>query len=197
MATKKVTKTKAKAPKSKATTAKHDDACSPECGSRRDFMVLTASATAAVGAACAAVPLIGSMTPADDVLALSSTEVKIDGVQPGDIKRVMWRGQPVFIKRRTPEEIAAAKKDDNVAMPDPQTDSARVKPGKEEWLIVVAACTHLGCIPTAGTGDYGAWLCPCHGSHYDFSERIRKGPAPRNLGVPPYEFINDTTIKIG
>jgi len=109
----------------------------------------------------------------------------------------MWQGKPIFVTRRTPEEIAAAEADDDKKMPDPEMDSARIKKGKDEWLIVVGVCTHLGCIPSSDSGDYGAWFCPCHGSHYDTSGRIRKGPAPKNLAVPPYEFISDTKIKIG
>jgi ubiquinol-cytochrome c reductase iron-sulfur subunit len=169
----------------------------PQDASKRDFMVLAASATAGIGAACAAVPILSQMMPAADTLALSSVEVKIDDVKVGDTKRVLWQGKPVFIKRRTAEEIAAAKKDDGKPMPDAQTDAERVKEGKEEWLVVIGVCTHLGCIPNNVVDSDDAWFCPCHGSHYDFSGRIRKGPAPKNLAVPPYQFLNDTTIKIG
>jgi ubiquinol-cytochrome c reductase iron-sulfur subunit len=169
----------------------------PKSESRRDFMVLAASATAGVGAACAAVPFVGSMKPADDVLALASTEVDISGMEPGDQKSVMWQGKPVFVKRRTPEEIEEAENVNLSELPDPQTDNERVKEGYKEWLVVIGVCTHLGCIPTNQTGDYEAWFCPCHGSHYDTSGRIRKGPAPNNLPVPPYEFLSDTLIKIG
>lgn len=166
--------------------------------SKRDFMVLAASATAGIGAACAAVPLVSSMLPAADTLALASTEVKIDDIKVGDTKRVLWQGKPVFIKHRTPEEIAAAKREDGEEMRDAQKDEDRVKAGHEQFLIVIGVCTHLGCIPNNVQGDKDdAWFCPCHGSHYDFSGRIRKGPAPKNLAVPPYQFLNDTTIKIG
>ncbi len=164
--------------------------------SKRDFMVLAATATAGIGAACAVAPFIGSMNPAKDTLAVSTTEVDISSVNQGETKRVMWQGKPVFIKRRTEEEIKLARKDDGKPMPDPQTDSDRVKKGKEEWLVVIGVCTHLGCIPNNSTGK-DAWFCPCHGSYYDQSGRIRKGPAPKNLVVPPYEFIDDKTIKIG
>ncbi len=164
---------------------------------RRDFIVLTASATAGVGAAAALWPLVDSMNPASDVLALSTTEVDISSIQPGQIITKKWQGKPVFIRHRTPEEIAEAQKDDNASLPDPQSDSARVKNGKAEWLVVIGICTHLGCIPIGQQGDYEGWFCPCHGSHYDTSGRIRKGPAPHNLAVPPYEFISDTVIKIG
>ncbi len=164
--------------------------------SRRDFMVLAASATAGIGAACAVVPFIGSMNPAADTLAVSTTEVDISGINSGESKRVMWQGKPVFIKRRTEEEIKAAREGDDDCVIDPEKDADRVKKGKEEWLVVIGVCTHLGCIPNNATGD-DAWFCPCHGSHYDQSGRITKGPAPKNLVVPPYEFLNDTTIKIG
>jgi ubiquinol-cytochrome c reductase iron-sulfur subunit len=164
---------------------------------RRDFITLAAGATAGIGAACAAFPLVNSMQPAADVLALSSTEVNLANVQPGQTITVMWRGKPVFIRRRTAEEIKEAVEQSVSDLPDPQKDSERVQKGKEEWLVVVGVCTHLGCVPMAGQGDYKGWFCPCHGSHYDTSGRIRKGPAPLNLPVPEYTFINDTTIKIG
>ena len=170
---------------------------SPNDQSKRDFITLAAGATAGLGAACVGVPIVSSMTPAKDVLALSSTEVDISGMSPGEQKRVMWQGKPIFVKRRTEEEIKEAEAAELSELPDPQADSDRVKENKKEWLVVVGVCTHLGCIPTDGTGDYEAWFCPCHGSHYDTSGRIRKGPAPKNLPVPPYEFVNDTTIKIG
>jgi ubiquinol-cytochrome c reductase iron-sulfur subunit len=164
---------------------------------KRDFMVLAANATAVVGAGCVAVPFISSMQPAADVRALASTEVDISGVKEGETKRVMWQGKPVFIKRRTQAEIEEARKEDTDTMPNPEKDADRVKKGKEEWLIVIGVCTHLGCIPNNNSGDYHGWFCPCHGSHYDLSGRIRKGPAPKNLAVPPYEFLSDTKIKIG
>lgn len=171
--------------------------CAVQDPKKRDFMVLAASSTAAVGAACFAGSLVGSMQPADDVLALSSTEVDVSEMSPGEEKRVMWQGKPVFVRRRTQEDIEKAKADDSAKLVDPQADSERVKKGKEEWLVVIGVCTHLGCIPTDNSGDYAAWFCPCHGSHYDTSGRIRKGPAPKNLVVPPYEFISDSVIKIG
>jgi ubiquinol-cytochrome c reductase iron-sulfur subunit len=164
---------------------------------RRDFIVLSASAVAGVGAASFAWPLIDSLNPSADVLALSSTEVDISSIQAGQSVRVMWRGKPVFVRRRTAAEIEAAKNDSTSDMRDPEPDSARVKEGKEEWLVVVGVCTHLGCVPLANKGEYGGWFCPCHGSDYDTSGRIRKGPAPTNLLVPPYAFLNDNLIKIG
>lgn len=164
---------------------------------RRDFLVLTASALGAVGAGAVAWPFVHSMNPSADVLALASTEVDLSHIQPGQSITVMWRGKPVFVRRRTPEEISTAKSCDLADLKDPQSDEERVKKGKEEWLVVVGVCTHLGCVPLANSGDYHGWLCPCHGSHYDTSGRIRKGPAPQNLLVPEYSFLSDTIIKIG
>jgi ubiquinol-cytochrome c reductase iron-sulfur subunit len=140
------------------------------------------------------------MNPAADTLALASTEVDISSVEVGQAITVVWRGKPVFIRRRTPKEIKAARNQDIIDLRDPQSDQDRVQ--KEEWLIMVGICTHLGCIPLGNKsgqpkGDFGGWFCPCHGSHYDTSGRIRKGPAPRNLVIPPYTFLKDTLIKIG
>ena len=109
----------------------------------------------------------------------------------------MWLGSPVFVKRRTDAEIEAVRKVPLSDLKDPQKDEERVKPGKDEWLVTVGVCTHLGCVPVGGKGDYEGWYCPCHGSQYDASGRIRVGPAPENLHIPPYEFVNDTKIKIG
>ena len=164
---------------------------------RRDFIVLSASAVAGVGAASFAWPLIDSLNPSADVLALASTEVDISSIEEGQSIRVMWRGKPVFVRRRTKAEIASAEAEPLDDLPDPEADSARVKKGKEEWLILVGICTHLGCVPLGYKGDFGGWFCPCHGSHYDTSGRIRKGPAPKNMIIPPYEFLNDNVIKIG
>lgn len=168
-----------------------------EVQTRRDFIVLTASAMAGVGALSFAWPLVDSLNPSADVLALASTEVDISSVTEGQSIRVMWRGKPVFIRRRTAEEIKQAQAGDAEKLPDQEADSARVKEGKGDWLVVVGVCTHLGCVPLGNQGDYNGWFCPCHGSHYDTSGRIRKGPAPKNLMVPPYEFVNDNLIKIG
>lgn len=164
---------------------------------KRDFIVLTASAVGAVGAASAVWPLIDSLNPSADVLALASTEVDVSSIQQGQSITVMWRGTPVFIRHRTKDEIDQAIADDKEVLPDYETDADRVKKGKEQWLVMLGVCTHLGCVPLGQKGEYGGWFCPCHGSHYDTSGRIRKGPAPTNLGVPPYEFINDNVIKIG
>lgn len=164
---------------------------------RRDFIVLSASAVAGVGAASVAWPLIDSFNPSADVLALSSTEVDISSVEKGQSIRVMWRGKPVFIRRRTDEEIKIAQDESLENLPDPEKDQDRIKEGKEEWLIVLGVCTHLGCVPLGYKGDYGGWFCPCHGSHYDTSGRIRRGPAPTNLVIPPYKFVENNLIKIG
>ena len=164
---------------------------------RRDFIVLAATALGSVGAAATAWPFINSMNPSADVLALSQVEVDLTPIAVGQGIKVKWRGAPVFIRHRSPQEIAEAQKDDSASLPDPQKDSARVKKGKEQWLIVVDVCTHLGCIPIAYQGDFGGWFCPCHGSQYDTSGRIRRGPAPKNLLVPEYSFLSDTRVRIG
>lgn len=165
---------------------------------RRDFMVLTASATAGIGAVCATWPLVDSLNPSAEVLALASTEVNLSNILPGQSITVMWRGKPVFIKHRTEEEIKEAREADISSLPDPESDEDRVQKGREKWLILVGICTHLGCVPLTNQGDYkGGWFCPCHGSHYDSSGRIRKGPAPLNMAVPEYQFLSDTVVKIG
>jgi ubiquinol-cytochrome c reductase iron-sulfur subunit len=174
----------------------------PENPCRRDFIVLTAGALGAVGTASALWPLVDSMNPSADVLALSSIEVDLSEIPPGQTIKKKWRGFPVFIRHRTPEDIEAARSVNISELRDPQSDEARVQKGKEQWLVMIGVCTHLGCIPLAGSGEYnnaggGGYFCPCHGSHYDTSGRIRKGPAPKNLEVPTYTFLNDTRIKIG
>jgi ubiquinol-cytochrome c reductase iron-sulfur subunit len=145
-------------------------------------------------------PLVDNMNPSADVLALASTEVDLSAIEEGMSITVTWRGKPVFIRHRTPAEIEEARSVDVSALRDPQTDEERVE--KPEWLVMVGVCTHLGCVPlgqkpTDPHGEYGGWFCPCHGSHYDHSGRIRKGPAPVNLEVPEYAFLDDTTIRIG
>ena len=162
---------------------------------RRDFLYITTGAFGVVGAASVAWPLIDQLNPDASVKAVSTIEVDISSIEPGSFLKVAWRGKPIYIRRRTNEEIADAEKDDNLNLPDPQKDIDRVQ--KKEWLVVVGVCTHLGCIPIAIHGEYVGWFCPCHGSHYDISGRIRKGPAPTNLEVPPYEFVSDSLIKIG
>lgn len=169
---------------------------------RRDFLLNSTVIVGIAGLGLAAWPFIDFMNPSADVLALASLEFDLSSVEPGQSITVQWRNKPVFIRRRTEAEIEVAKSVPLDQLKDPQTDADRVKEGKEEWLVMVGICTHLGCIPKgqrAGdpTGEFGGWFCPCHGSHYDTSGRIRKGPAPRNLDVPPYEFTGDTSILIG
>jgi len=171
-----------------------------EGGTRRDFLYLATGAIAAYGVASLVWPLIDQMNPAADVLALSSTEIDISKVEVGQRIKVVWRGHPVFVAHRTPEEIKEADNVNVATLRDPQTDAQRVQ--KPEWLIVVGVCTHLGCIPlgTAATdprGQFGGWFCPCHGSQYDTSGRIRLGPAPLNLAVPPYKFLAANSVRIG
>jgi ubiquinol-cytochrome c reductase iron-sulfur subunit len=137
------------------------------------------------------------MNPDESVKALATTEVDISQVESGKSITVLWRGKPIFIKRRTPEEIQEAKSVALKDLPDPQKDEERVKDGKDEWLVMLGVCTHLGCVPLKDKGDYKGWFCPCHGSHYDGSGRVRKGPAPKNMEIPKYEFVNNNTIKIG
>ena len=167
---------------------------------RRDFLYLTAGFMGLVGAGTAAWPIIQSMNPSAEVLALSTVEVDISQIEEGQRVTVVWQGNPVFIDHRTAKQIEEARAVDVEDLPDPQSDEDRVQ--KDQWLIMVGVCTHLGCIPKGqrpgdSLGNYGGWFCPCHGSHYDTSGRIRKGPAPTNLPVPPYEFLEDTLVKIG
>ena len=162
---------------------------------RRDFIFTTSYALGAVGVGAAVWPLIDQMNPDASVKALSSTEVNVSEVQPGQSITVLWRSKPVFIKRRTKEEIAKARQVDLKELKDPEKDEDRAK--NPEWLVMVGICTHLGCVPLGKKGEYDGWFCPCHGSHYDTSGRIRKGPAPTNLEVPKYEFVDSNTIKIG
>ena len=184
-----------------ATTAEAAGPAAPGEGeSRRDFLYIATGAFGAVGTALAIWPLIDAMSPSAEVRALSSIEVDLSGIELGQRVTVKWRGKPVFIDRRTPEQIALAEGVDIDDLPDPEPDSARVQ--NPEWLIVIGVCTHLGCVPkgqsmTQPRGDWGGWFCPCHGSHYDTSGRIRKGPAPLNLVVPVYEFLENNKVKIG
>ena len=167
---------------------------------RRDFLYLTATAFGMVGAGSVAWPFIHQMNPAADTKALSTIEVDISPIEEGQAITVMWQGKPVFIRHRTKKEIDEAAAVDPTSLRDSESDEDRTE--KPEWLVMVGVCTHLGCIPLGQKGgdvkgDYDGWFCPCHGSHYDSSGRIRKGPAPTNLPVPPYEFVSDTVIKIG
>ncbi len=178
-----------------------DPANEPGAGreTRRDFLFIATGAMAAAGTAAAVWPLIASMNPATDTLEAATTEVDISPIEVGQRITVIWRGRPVFISHRSPEEIALAKADDGADLPDPEADSARVQ--CEKWLIVIGICTHLGCIPKGQRsaqprGQWRGWFCPCHGSHYDTSGRIRKGPAPRNLDVPRYDFLEGGVVRI-
>ena len=162
---------------------------------RRDFLFTASYTVGAIGIGATVWPFIDQMNPDSSVKALASTEVDLSQIQPGKAITVLWRGKPVFIKRRTQEEIIEAKKVKLEDLKHPEKDEDRVK--KEEWLVMLGICTHLGCVPLSDKGDYNGWFCPCHGSHYDTSGRIRKGPAPTNMEVPKYEFVNSNTIKIG
>jgi ubiquinol-cytochrome c reductase iron-sulfur subunit len=164
---------------------------------RRDFIHI-ATGVAALGIVGGlAWPFIDQMNPAGDTLALASIEFDLTKVAEGQQVVVKWRGKPLFIRHRTPKEIQAAIATPLSELRDPQTDEQRHKPGKAEWLVLIGTCTHLGCVPTFGGGDYGGWFCPCHGSVYDTSGRIRRGPAPKNLEVPDYSFLSDTKVKVG
>ena len=162
---------------------------------RRDFLFTATYTIGAVGIATALWPLVDQMNPDSSVKALSTTEVDISSVEPGKTITVLWRGKPIFIRRRTDDEIKEAASVNLSDLKDPEKDSDRVK--NPEWLVMVGVCTHLGCVPLSNKGEYNAWFCPCHGSHYDTSGRIRKGPAPTNLEIPKYEFVDNNTIKIG
>ena len=168
--------------------------------SRRDFLYLSSISIGGLGVAAFIWPFLKSMNPAEDTLALGSTEVDLSDISIGQSITVKWRGRPVFIRRRTQEEIVEANSVDVASLKDPMEDKDRVQ--QEEWLVLEGVCTHLGCVPlgqkmTDIKGEYNGWFCPCHGSHYDTSGRVRKGPAPDNLPIPPYEFISDTKIIIG
>ena len=170
----------------------HDDVVEE----RRNFLYLATTAAGAVAAGGAAWPLIDQMNPSKDVLALSSIEVDLSKIPVGTSAVFLWRGNPVFVRHRTEEEIARAQADDDADdLIDPEIDADRVQ--RPEWLIMSGVCTHLGCVPLDQQGEFGGWFCPCHGSHYDISGRIRKGPAPLNLPIVEYEFMSDSLIKIG
>ena len=162
---------------------------------RRNFLYVTTGAFAAAGAASLAWPFVDQMNPDASVKALASTEVDVSAINPGKTITVLWRGQPVFIRRRTPDEIAEAKSVKLEDLKHPEKDEDRAS--NPEWLVMVGICTHLGCVPLGQKGDYNGWFCPCHGSHYDTSGRIRKGPAPTNMEIPEYKFVDANTIKIG
>ncbi len=177
---------------------------------RRDFLYIATGMAGAVGAAAFAWPFIDQMRPDASTLALASVEVDVSAVEPGMSLTVKWRGKPVFIRNRTPEEIEAAKQVPMAELKDPVARNANLTSdapatdvdrsageGKENWLVMIGVCTHLGCVPLGQAGDFGGWFCPCHGSHYDTAGRIRKGPAPQNMAVPTFEFLSDTRVRIG
>ena len=165
---------------------------------RRDFLYISTGAVAAVGGAAALVPLISQMNPdASTIAAGAPIDVDLSPIAEGQIIKVFWRSKPIFIFRRTKKEIDEARAVPVSSLPDPASDQSRVKQGHDQWLVVIGICTHLGCIPIAHEGTYNGFFCPCHGSQYDTSGRIRQGPAPTNLPVPPYTFVSDTKIQIG
>ncbi len=187
---------------------------SSEEPTRRDVLLIAAGGFAAVGAAAALWPLLDQMNPDSSTLSLATTEVELAPIEPGQAVTVMWRGKPIFIRHRTEKEIAEAKEvplDDlidqlarNANLPDnaPADDANRAAKDREPWLVMIGICTHLGCIPKGQAvgdykGDYGGWFCPCHGSQYDTAGRVRIGPAPQNLAIPPYSFVSDKKIQIG
>ena len=172
----------------------HNDQPSP---GRRDFLYVATAAVSVVGVGAVVWPIINQMNPDASVLAMASTEFDLSGVAEGSSVTIKWRGSPVFVRHRTAEEIAEARAVPLNELKDPATDESRVKEGHDAWLVMVALCTHLGCVPVGESGEFGGWFCPCHGSEYDTSGRIRKGPAPKNLVVPPYKFLSDTVIQIG
>ena len=169
---------------------------------RRDFINIAAVSAAGVGGLALLYPLVTQMNPSADVLALAQIDVDISSIQPGQAIKTMWRKQPIFIRHLTPAEIQAANAVDTGSLRDPQTLAERTAEGKPQWLITLGVCTHLGCVPLGAAegenrGDFGGYFCPCHGSHYDTAARVRKGPAPRNLEVPEFEFTSDTAVRIG
>jgi ubiquinol-cytochrome c reductase iron-sulfur subunit len=165
---------------------------------RRDFLFIATGVVGAVGAAATLVPLVVQMNPdASTIAAGAPVEIDLKPIQDGQIVKVFWRSKPIYIFHRTKNDIDLARNVDVASLPDPQPDEARVKKGHDQWLVLIGICTHLGCIPLAHQGDYDGWFCPCHGSQYDSSGRIRQGPAPANLVIPPYDFISDTKLRIG
>ncbi len=183
-------------------TIEHSDTEADLEPTRRDFIYIATAATAAVGAGAVAWPLVAQMGKAADTRAAGSIEIDLTKVSEGQQLKVLWRGKPIFVRYRTQKEIDEADAVDISKLPDPQKDEDRFVPkpdGKidRRMLVMIGVCTHFGCIPVGESGDFDGWYCPCHGSHYDTSGRIRKGPAPKNLYIPPYKYISDTIIKIG
>ena len=177
--------------------------------SKRDFLYITTGTVGAVGAASFVWPLVDQMNPDASTLALASIEVDVSSIEPGQAITVKWRGKPIFIRNRTEKEMEEARKvalselkdgdarNSNIAEGEATDLNRSAGEGKENWIVMIGSCTHLGCIPVGLAGDFGGWFCPCHGSHYDTAGRIRKGPAPENLAIPEYKFIDETNIKIG
>jgi len=165
---------------------------------RRDFLYIATGAVGAIGAAAVLVPLIGQMNPdASTIAAGVPVQVDLAPIAEGQVIKVFWRGNPIYISHRTQKEIEEVRAVNVDTLRDPQKDQDRVKAGHDQWLVVVGICTHLGCVPLANQGNYDGWFCPCHGSQYDASGRIRQGPAPANLALPPYTFLSDSKIQIG
>jgi len=162
---------------------------------RRDFLFIATGAAAVVAAGSVVWPLIDQMNPDASTLAAASTEVDLSGIAEGQIVTVKWRGKPIFVRHRTKKEIEEAQAGDKEPLRDPATDASRVQ--KPEWLVLIGICTHLGCVPLGHQGSFDGWFCPCHGSVYDTSGRIRQGPAPLNLAIPGYKFLSDAKISIG
>ncbi|MBU0557449.1 MAG: ubiquinol-cytochrome c reductase iron-sulfur subunit [Alphaproteobacteria bacterium] len=169
---------------------------------RRDFINIAAVSFAGVGGLAVLYPLVTQMSPSADVLAQATTEVDLSAIQPGQAIKTVFRSQPLFVRQLTEKEIAEADAVDASSLRDPQTLEERTIEGKKQWLVTMGVCTHLGCVPLGAgegenKGEYGGYFCPCHGSHYDTAARIRKGPAPKNLVVPEYQFTSDTAILVG
>lgn len=183
-------------------TLNSNDPQSPDDEGKRDFIFLATGAAAAAGVASFAWPLVAQMGKAADTLAAGSIEIDLGKIGEGQQLKMLWRGKPVFVRHRTAAEIAEAESVDVSALPDPQTDDERLVPKPDgsldpKYLVMVGVCTHFGCVPVGEAGEYDGWYCPCHGSHYDTSGRIRKGPAPKNMEIPPYTFVSDNIIKVG
>jgi ubiquinol-cytochrome c reductase iron-sulfur subunit len=165
---------------------------------RRDFLYLATTAAVGIGGAALAWPFVASLAPdAETVAAGAPVDLDLAPIAEGQIVKLFWRGKLIFVRHRTPAEIKAAEDVNIATLRDPQPDSARVKPGKAQWLVIYGNCTHLGCVPLGNSGEYNGWFCPCHGSVFDTSGRIRQGPAPINLPLPPYTFLSDTKVRIG
>jgi len=183
-------------------TLKNDSGSEAVDSEKRDFIFIATGAVAAAGGASLAWPFVAQMGKAADTLAAGSIEIDVSAIEEGAQLKTLWRGKPVFVRHRTTAEIDAANAVDVAALPDPEEDAARLIAGPNgevnpKYLVMVGVCTHFGCVPVGEQGDYDGWYCPCHGSHYDTSGRIRKGPAPTNMVIPPYSYVSDTVIKVG